>query len=281
MLNNGKEYELLVKEVYEILNSIDGLEDVKIQHDIRLQGNARKHQIDVYWEFIKAGIPFRVVVECKDYKSPVKAEKIEAFQATLMDLNNPIGIYVSKHGYQEGAVKVAKHYGIQLMVIHGPEDEDWEGFIKTVHIKLVLQLIENVRVRVDVDGDWAKANGITEVHLEGYMDSEVFVVEHMEDGTEKRQSLRCIAERFPRDKEGKGFKKQIEYGNETCLECDDFKYQIKGVFFMYDIHHYHDSITIDAGQMIKAFIKNVIDDEVKVMDIRGNVRLQGKAETIE
>ena len=277
MSKAGEEYELLVKEVYEILNSIDGLEDVKIQHDVKLQGNAREHQIDVFWEFKKAGIPFRVVIECKDYKSRVKAEKVEAFQATLIDLNNPIGIYVAKHGFQEGAVKVAKQYGIQLMVIHGPEDEDWDGYIKTVHLKMVLEMIQNVRASLIVDKMWAERNGINELHIEGYTDDEITVI----TSDNKCESLRRIAERFPRDQEGKDFKKIINYEDETFVEVGSERYKVLGIEFTYDIHHYHDEITIDAANMIKAFVKNVIEEEVKVVDIRGNVRLQGKTEAVE
>ena len=278
MPNNGEEYELLVKEVYEILNSIDGLEDVNLQHNIQLKGKSRAHQTDIYWEFKKAGIPFRVVVECKDYKNPVKAEKIEAFKTVLMDLNDPIGIYVTKHGYQKGAIDVAKNYGIQLMVIHGPEDEDWNGYIKTFHIDLVLQMIEHIRVLVVVDKVWAEENSIHEFHLEGFMDSEVYLCIG-----DKRESLRQIAEEFPRDKEGKDFKKILKYDKEDVyIECrgtkkiDDFRYKIKGFEFTYDIHHYHDSITIDAANMIKAFVKNVIEEETKIVDTNGNVRLQGE-----
>lgn len=273
----GKDYELLVKEVYEILNSIDGLEDIDVQHDIELQGNARSHQVDVYWEFKKAGIPFRVVVECKDYKNPVEANKIESFHSVLMDLNNPKGIFVSRNGYQKGAIDYASHYGIQLMVIHGPEDENWDGRIKTVQIDIILKMIENVRMQVDVDDVWAKENNIgPETPLfEGYTDEDVYVYQQSEDGSVVRGNVKRMVEHFPRDKEGKDIHKRIDYDN-AFLECGEARYKIKALVFTYDIVHYHEVNTIDAAQMIKAFIKNVIEGEVKILDYRGRVRLQEK-----
>ena len=105
---------------------------------------------------------FRVVVECKDYKRPVEAEKIEAFRTALEDLNNPIGIFVSKHGFQKGAVDIAKQYGIKLMVIHGPDDEDWDGYIRKIYLNLTVQMITYVRVEVLIDKAWAEENRIEE-----------------------------------------------------------------------------------------------------------------------
>lgn len=274
MAKTGEEYEILVKEVYEILNSVDGLDDVKIQHNIKLQGKSRERQIDVYWQFAKAGIPFRVVVECKDYKRPVEAEKIEAFRTALEDLNNPIGIFASKHGFQKGAVDIAKQYGIKLMVIHGPDDEDWDGYIRKIYLNLSVQMITNVRVEVLIDKAWSEENGIEEFTYAGYMDSEVYI-----NHEEKRDSLRDIVNKIPRKDEGKGFKKELTY-KEAYIEVGEQRYKIHGINVTYDIVFAHDTIMFDAGKLIKAFVKDVIDEETKVVDIRGGVRYQGKVDKV-
>lgn len=71
-----------------------------------------------------------MAVERKDYKNMVKAEKIEAFRSVLSDIGGINGIFVSKNGFQSGAVDVAKTYGVQLMEIRRPKEPDWEGYIK-------------------------------------------------------------------------------------------------------------------------------------------------------
>ena len=80
MGKQGTEYELFVKEVYEYLNRADGLSDVKIQHDVILKGAAGVgHQIDVYWTFCKAGVAYKVAVECKDYKTESVRKRLQLF----------------------------------------------------------------------------------------------------------------------------------------------------------------------------------------------------------
>ena len=93
MTKNGEEYELFVQDIYKILNCADGLKDVVVQHDVKIEGVSREHQIDVYWQFTCGTVTYRVAVECKDYKNPVTAEKIEAFRATLLDIGDIHGIF--------------------------------------------------------------------------------------------------------------------------------------------------------------------------------------------
>ena len=43
MSKQGEEYERFVQDVYKILNANDGLKDVIVQHDVKLQGISREH----------------------------------------------------------------------------------------------------------------------------------------------------------------------------------------------------------------------------------------------
>lgn len=98
-------YERFVQDVYKVLNANDGLSNAIVQHDVKLKGISREHQIDVYWQFSYGTVTYRVAVECKDYKNPVTAEKIEAFRSTLLDIGNDIqGIFASRNGFQTGAI---------------------------------------------------------------------------------------------------------------------------------------------------------------------------------
>lgn len=85
------------------------MKDVVVQHDVKIEGVSREHQIDVYWQFTCGTVTYRVAVECKDYKNPVTAEKIEAFRATLLDIGDIHGIFAARNGFQSGATKGSKN----------------------------------------------------------------------------------------------------------------------------------------------------------------------------
>ena len=88
----------------------------------------------MFWSFTKAGVTYKVAVECKDYKNRVSKEKILAFHDLLKDIGNIHGIFVTTNGYQSGAREYAEKYGIQLMEIRKPNDDDWDGRIRDVTI---------------------------------------------------------------------------------------------------------------------------------------------------
>ena len=72
-MKSGTEYELFVKDIYECLNRADGLADVEIRHNVFLTGlSGIKRKVDFFRCFKRAGVPYKVAVECKDYKSCVR-----------------------------------------------------------------------------------------------------------------------------------------------------------------------------------------------------------------
>lgn len=46
MSKQGEEYERFVQDVYKVLNANDGLSNAIVQHDVKLKGISREHQID-------------------------------------------------------------------------------------------------------------------------------------------------------------------------------------------------------------------------------------------
>lgn len=169
---------------------------------------------------------------------------------------------------------IAKQYGIKLMVIHGPDDEDWDGYIRKTFLNLTVQMITNVHVDVLIDKAWAEENGVEEFTYAGYMDLEVYI-----DHEAKRESIRDIVNQIPRKEEGRELKKALIF-KEAYIEVGEQRYKIHGINLTYDIVFSHDTITFDAGNRIKAFVKDVIDEEMKVVDIRGGVRYRGKKDRV-
>ena len=54
----------------------------------------------------------------------------------LEDTNIEKGVVVSKEGFTSGAMSLAKQRNISLVEMREPNDSDWEGNIKTIHIML-------------------------------------------------------------------------------------------------------------------------------------------------
>lgn len=113
--NTGKPYERLTRRVFETLLAQQSVKNLRVEHDIKLQGLTNEHQIDVYWEFETGGITYRTVVECKDKTKPVEKQTLHALWTTLQDLpGQPRGVVVARSGFQEGAERFAKAHGILL-----------------------------------------------------------------------------------------------------------------------------------------------------------------------
>lgn len=110
--NNWSELEDHVRYVYESLLEMEG-NQVVVARDVKVRGKmGQLHQVDVYYEFEKAGIRHRVAIECKNTKRPIDKSKVGAFLLVLDDCPGMIGVMVSVGGYQDGAEKAATDHGI-------------------------------------------------------------------------------------------------------------------------------------------------------------------------
>lgn len=272
MPKQGEEYERFVQDVYKVLNANDGLSDVVVQHNVKLKGISREHQIDVYWQFSYGTVTYRVAVECKDYKNPVTAEKIEAFRSTLLDIGNIQGIFASRSGFQSGAQQVAKAYGIQLMQIREPLASDWNGYIKDIYINYVFRSVLNVRLIIFADLEWVENRRIDKEKVSGFHTEpkQTFVVMNRGLPTECRTSFFELINKLPCDEEGKN-KVFIQKYDDAYIEYEDIVMRIKGVKFEYDVQFNHEQQHIDAMNMAKAVVNNVISGDSLLIDIRNMV----------
>ncbi|MCP1375167.1 restriction endonuclease [Dyella lutea] len=112
----GSALEQDVKTVYSyLLNMKD--EGVVVANNVFMTGKSGvQHEIDVYYEFARAGIRHRVTIECKDWASAVSKGNIQEFESKLRDIGNITGVVVSRNGYQSGADTFAKHCDILPLV---------------------------------------------------------------------------------------------------------------------------------------------------------------------
>ena len=64
------------------------------------------------------------ICECKHWDTPVPQEKIHAFRTVVQDSGSMLGIFISKTGYQKGAIEAARCSNVIL--------KDWKGFIDLI-----------------------------------------------------------------------------------------------------------------------------------------------------
>lgn len=111
-MNQGKLLEEAVQYVYSTrLNLKD--EGIVVGRRVHMSGKSgASHEIDVFYEFEKAGIRHRVAIECKDWERAASKGELQEFESKIRDVGNLVGVMVSRNGYQEGAKLLAEHRDI-------------------------------------------------------------------------------------------------------------------------------------------------------------------------
>lgn len=165
--SDGKDFETLTAEVFRRLSEPGGLV-TDLSHDVTLPGKTASHQVDVTFTFKVAGVEYRTIIQCKDWVSRVKQEQLFSFKTVLDDIpGQPRGVFVSKSGFQRGAIDFAKAHGIRLYELRPPRDEDWEGLMRSVHVQMNLRVPTYV-VSFGLDLEWIRgelrAMGVQEGH---------------------------------------------------------------------------------------------------------------------
>lgn len=117
--NQAIAYETLAKELYEAILKNDNAHTVKVEHNVNIVGKSgAKHQFDVFWEFVIAGITYRTCVECKFLGSRVKKSHITDFASKIEDIGNANGVFITNQGYQDGAQKFANSKNIKIILVN-------------------------------------------------------------------------------------------------------------------------------------------------------------------
>jgi hypothetical protein len=111
----GKSYENLVQVIFQLIINQKDFPNLSVERNVILRGKTTSHQIDIRWKFEVGGIPHEVIVQAKDWGTPVKKGQLIQFKGVLDDLpGQPKGIFVTRSGYQAGAEEFALAHGILL-----------------------------------------------------------------------------------------------------------------------------------------------------------------------
>ncbi|WP_436881651.1 restriction endonuclease [Enterobacter asburiae] len=164
MVNSGKEYEELVREIQRSLidaENIPNLKNINIEKNKKIKDRSGiDREFDIYWEFEIGGNIYRSVIECKNYSSPVSIDKIDAFIGKTNDIPGLKLIYATRTGYQSGAKIKAEQHNIQLLVVREQHEDDWTDsdgspYLKTIHLKITAATLPQIIcLQTHVDRQW-------------------------------------------------------------------------------------------------------------------------------
>ncbi len=194
---SGRSYELFVQALQRRILAEQDL-TVEVLHNKRLPGRSGAvHQIDLYWEYRLGGVLHRVAIDCKDYTTRIKKEKVLAAVGLMQDLPGIRSVLVTRSDFQKGAVAVAKHYGVGLKVIRPPVPADYDGRIQEIVIQLDLRHAEVTGAKAQVDAAWATATGSE--YDDGAIRSLLVHsgLAYIEEGAGRRRALQQLISELP------------------------------------------------------------------------------------
>lgn len=99
-----------------------------VTHNAKLMGRLSEtmRQIDVLVEQSVGQYPVRIVLDCKDYKSPVDVKSVEEFHGLMADVGAHKGALVCPAGFTKSAKKRAKKLDIDLFSPADTDPHKWQ-----------------------------------------------------------------------------------------------------------------------------------------------------------
>ncbi|HSI46987.1 MAG TPA: restriction endonuclease [Ideonella sp.] len=147
----GRNFERLAAALESVLSP-----GAKIQWNYKVGG--RQFDVAVISKF--GSKTYITAIECKDYKSNISVEKVDAFVTKTRDAGIDRAIILTTKGFQSGARVVAVRHGIELIVLNKIIDEASisEGVAGRVEPVLV---ISNFRLSITAgeDFDFSESEG--------------------------------------------------------------------------------------------------------------------------
>lgn len=141
----GNDYEDFSVEVIKRIQDLESRElatPIKIEQRVKIPAPyGRPREIDILLTYRDPeGKERRAAIECKNYKSAVSVEKIDAFATKCSNLGVDKAIFFSKNGFQQAAIASAKYNNIQLVELRVPNEKDWKNRIRKITINMQVRM---------------------------------------------------------------------------------------------------------------------------------------------
>lgn len=146
-----QDYEELVKDIYQALGRANGVTIECWGSSCKVEGPPGVfHQIDVLTIHSDGVHQYRTAVSCKNWNSKVGLPIVRDFAQIVQDAKLSKGIIVSKMGFTGPAKTLAEAKNIGLVELRKPVDSDWDGYIREIHINLILDQTQVDDVRFEL-----------------------------------------------------------------------------------------------------------------------------------
>lgn len=147
-----KEYEIFETVVHLIQTYLIDNTSTQIHQNHKMKcvhGVLREFDVVIEGEF--NGMDIKIAIECKDYQKKVGIEKIEAFKAKCDSFPSiSKRVFVSKRGFQSGAITIAQSNGIELYTLSKVTREElfeWFGINLPTPV-VITQYLRNVSIEL-------------------------------------------------------------------------------------------------------------------------------------
>lgn len=127
-----KKFEKVVAGIHKLKGA-----GAQITFNDKIKGrrSGRDRQIDVSIRFRHGYYEYLTIVECKESKSKVALEKIEALLTKMEDVGAQQAVLVASSGFQQGVIEAARAYNIELRTL-SEEVSDWKRVLKVETIRI-------------------------------------------------------------------------------------------------------------------------------------------------
>ena len=273
VMKRGTEYELFTQEVCRLIAEYQNLGASSVKQNVKLKGKSGQvHQVDVYWEYEKSGEVHRVVIECKNYRKPVSVGKVRDFFGVISDLGDMKGVMVTKVGYQKGAKQYADYYGIALRELRTPQEG--ETVIGEYEVKIDGDVTHRLYL---VDEEWAFCHNIDIPAYRRRLDS--ISISNTNRWSNSTHVPLDSVDNIIMDARGnvlssinelEQLEPDLKPGVDSVVYIFDDAYiktrswgmvKIKEVKFEKECFQKQHTYSIDAGEFVRAIIKDVKDEK--------------------
>lgn len=263
---SGTKYEILAAMVLKHL-----IDAGKVIHDIKLIGESEvKHQIDVLFE--ENGDNKRILIECKDYdisEDSVGLGIVRDFSAVVDDIKPDEAFIFTCNDFTREARKFAKHKKIKLAVLRDFTEEDKEGRIQTIILRIHILSLTSPRVETvieephyskfqkDLDGEQLNPTVLCE--------GQPLFLNTPEGRFQLTEYIEKIWNAHPKDTEG-SVELKHKLDNTTIEVANRGGVPIVGLILRFDVVHDTEINEIVSDKIAELILEGFSDTEVIIFD---------------
>lgn len=146
------------KLAYSIQKELAKDADIKLDDYIIGKNSQKSRQIDISIRQTISPHNILIVIDCKDYKTPIDVNIIEEFATKLRDVMANKGAIISASGFTEAAINIASAYGIDTFRLIDTKNIVWKSYasipvlIKSTFLKayqLIFKDFQSLPVNMD------------------------------------------------------------------------------------------------------------------------------------